>query len=482
MIGRTDDVDESGKEHSADMAEKTAIRGGDIIAHNGETHRLLRDGVLVYEGDTIIHVGKTYKGVVDKTINASGMLVIPGLVSTHSHLRGNEGYRMVIDGGRRDFMRSGFLNYCGNRPGGGPGFLATQDPVAAIRYALSASLRHGVTTIVELDSGLPDNGQSVVKLAGECGIRMYYSPSFTAGEYNFNEKGVLCHSWDEKRGLEGLERACEFIEKFDGSHDGRIHGMVVLNEFFSSTPELRKRTKRAAQKLGVGITTHFCEQLYEFHETVRKTGKTPVSVLEEEGFLGPEVILGHCKFVAGHSMTTYPWKGDLEAIAASGATVSHSPIAYSRRGSTFESFQRFLDHGITLSMGTDAHPHDVISEMQYAAIVCKIVEKDHLAANARDVFNAGTLGGAKAVMRDDLGKLSPGAKADIVLVDLDNLTIGPVLDPIRALIYTGTGDMVDTVIIGGHTVVKGRRLLVWDEAEVLKTVRASSKRVWDSFS
>lgn len=462
-------------------APRTLIRGGSIVAFDGEGHRMLEDGVLVFAGDRIVHVGPSFAGEVDVVIDAAGMLVMPGLISTHCHLRLNEGYRMVIDGGRRDFMRSGFLNYAGPKAGSSRGFVQDQDLDAAVSFALMSLLRFGVTTAVELDNGGHDRGETVARLAGECGIRLYYSPYVTAAQYRFRPDGILDQVWDEAAGFAGLAQAADFIDRHQGGSDGRVQGIVVLNEFFAATPALRREALALARAKGVRLTTHFSEQLYEFHEILRTFGGTPVEVAAREGFLGPDVILGHCLYVGGHSMTSYPHPDDLRILAESGATVSHSPVAYSRRGIAFESLQRFLDAGIGLSLGTDSMPLDLIREMNCAAVTCKIVERNHEAGRAADVFTAATLGGARALGRDDLGRLAPGAKADIVLVDMDNLAVGPILDPIRMLVHCGAGDMVDTVIVDGVTRVRGKRPLFWDETSVRRAARASAARIWSSF-
>jgi 5-methylthioadenosine/S-adenosylhomocysteine deaminase len=226
---------------------------------------------------------------------------------------------------------------------------------------------------------------------------------------------------------------------------------------------------------------HFSEQLSEFHETVRETGHTPVGLLMSEGFLGPQTLLAHCLYIAGHSAVAYPYGDDLALLARSRASVAHSPLAFSRRGSALESFQRYLDAGVNMALGTDTYPLDMFSEMRTASAVCKMVEKNHESAGALDVFNASNLGGARALGRDDLGRLAPRAKADIVLVDFRSLAIGPVPDPIRALVHLATPDMVDTVIVDGRVLMRGRRLLVCDESEVIGSARESAQRIWSHF-
>jgi cytosine/adenosine deaminase-related metal-dependent hydrolase len=137
------------------------------------------------------------------------------------------------------------------------------------------------------------------------------------------------------------------------------------------------------------------------------------------------------------------------------------------------SLSRYLAAGIPISLGTDTSPHDMIAEMRAAALLGKLTEGDARAATARQVFEAATLGGARALQRDDLGRLAPGAKADIVLVDLDRMHIGPVAahDPLIALVYCAHGDDVDTVIVDGVARVRGGEVLgvdleaLWQGAE-----------------
>jgi cytosine/adenosine deaminase-related metal-dependent hydrolase len=463
-------------------ARTTMIRGQWVVGFDGQDHRILSPGVVVYRGDRIIHVGRDWDGTAEEVIDRPNRLVMPGLISTHAHLRLNEGYRMVIDGGRRDFMRSGFTNYAGRKLAGGPGFQTPSEPDVAVRFCLTTHLLNGVTTILEMDNGAPDGGETVAGLIGTCGIRAWYAPNFTAADFRFSEDGRFLVEWDEAGGMKALEDACGFIARHGGTQDGRLTGILVLNEFHNSTPALRRATRDAATRLGLRITTHFCEQLFEFHDTVRRTGRTPAQLLADEGFLGPDVVLGHAVYVGGHSMTAWPWPGDIELIAASGASVSHNPVAYARRGKAFESIPKFLRAGVNLALGTDANPADIIGEMRMGAIMGKLAEHDPEAPAARDLFRMATLGGAKALGRDDLGRLAPGAKADIAVVDFDNATVGPVIDPIRSLVYFATGDMVERVVVDGRTVMADREILAWDKRDALAEARRVAAKVWAGFA
>lgn len=459
----------------------TKIRGGWIVAYDGNEHRILKDGVVVYRGDTIVHVGKSYDGAIDSEIDASQHLVIPGLVNTHAHAGAMAGDRMILDEGRWDVFRSGFMNYIPTRGRDGPSMAAFSDFETNTRFSLSSMLRYGSTTVVELGGEGSDSPGRMVDIAAELGVRFYSSPGFGGAHHYFDADGRHHTEWDEKAGLEGIERAVRFIEENDGKHGGMFKGILVPYEFWTSTPAMLKRTKEAARQLGCGITTHLAETLMEFHQTVRETGKTPIRYLYDMGFLGPEVILGHCIYIGGHSTTGYALADDMKLLGESGASVAHSPSVFGRRGVAMESFQRYLDHGVNMSIGTDSYPQDIVAELKLVSMLSKVADRRFETAKTRDVFNAATLGGAKALRRDDLGRLAAGAKADIVIANFQRLRIGPFLDPIKAFVHCGDGDLVDTVIVNGKTVVDCGRVVAWDEAKLLADIRTSSDEAWRHF-
>jgi 5-methylthioadenosine/S-adenosylhomocysteine deaminase len=275
----------------------TTVVGGAVVAFDGREHRLIDPGVVAYAGDTIVYVGHRFTAESTQVIDAAGMLVIPGQISTHAHVSAHEGSRLLIDGGRRDFFRSGFLNYVPTRPGR-PSFLNRQDARASLRFGMASLVRHGITTVVPFSPSGADGGQMMVDAAGEFGLRVYYSPLATGGRYHVDGEGRLEQVWDEAEGMRQLEVTEEYIAAHDGAHDGRFRGMVVIDELYFSTPLMRRRARALAEQLGTGLTLHCSEQLSEFHETVRRTGHTPVSLLDAEGCLGPRTVLAHCLYVA----------------------------------------------------------------------------------------------------------------------------------------------------------------------------------------
>ncbi|HMA82057.1 MAG TPA: amidohydrolase family protein, partial [Candidatus Binatia bacterium] len=133
-------------------------------------------------------------------------------------------------------------------------------------------------------------------------------------------------------------------------------------------------------------------------------------------------------------------------------------------------------------LGTDTYPLDIVAEMRYASLISRLVDRNASGARAADVFNAATIGGATAVGRSDLGRLAPGAKADVVILNLRTPRLGPMRDPINALVEYGSGADVETVIVDGEVVVdKGRSTRINDD-ELLAQAEAGAKRAWDNWA
>jgi len=147
-----------------------------------------------------------------------------------------------------------------------------------------------------------------------------------------------------------------------------------------------------------------------------------------------------------------------------------------------KAFSATLDAGINMALGTDTYPLDMFSEMRTASAVCKMVEKNHESAGAMDVFSASNLGGARALGRDDLGHLAPRAKADhrAGRLPVARYRAGARIRSARSC-TSRRRIWSTTVIVDGRTLVRGKRLLICDEQEVIDAARSSARRIWSHF-
>ncbi|MGH7825273.1 MAG: chlorohydrolase family protein [Candidatus Binatia bacterium] len=457
---------------------KTLIQGGYIVGFDGKEHEIIKDGVVVFQNDQIEFVGREYSQPVDRKIDAEGCLVSPGFIDTHFHSGINASDYILNDSTKTDFFAANYLAHGGpTREGAHAAHLKDVD--VGQRFSLIHVLKGGVTTTFEIGGpgGEPDR---YVDMIDQVGIRCATGPSYKNVSFFHDRAGRLEYDWDDPRGSEGLKKAVDFAKKHNRACNGRMTAMLFPGHVDSCTPALLKDTKKAAKDAGVRIQIHATINLFEFHTVMQRERCTPIGLLKKIGFLDPEVSLSHCIFVSGHSWLAYPYGDDLKIIADSGASVAYSPLKYLKLGILMESFDKYLKYGINMGIGTDTFPKDIISDMRYGALASRVAEKSFMAGHPRDLFNAVTLGGAKMLGRDDLGRLQKGAKADITIVNLRDTAFGAVRDPIRSLMETAVSRDVRTVIVDGETLVDNGKYIRLNEEDLLDKVQAKGEQVWDS--
>jgi 5-methylthioadenosine/S-adenosylhomocysteine deaminase len=457
---------------------KTLIQGGYVVGFDGKTHEIIKDGVVVFQNDRIEFVGKEYSHSVNKTIDAKSGLVSPGFIDTHFHSGINASDYILNDSTKTDFFAANYLAHGGpTRAGAHAAHLKDVD--VGQRFSLIHVLKSGVTTTFEI-GGPGGELQQYVDMVDQVGIRCATGPSYKNVSFFHDGEGRLEYDWNDERGRKGLESAVDFAKKFNGACNGRMTTMLFPGHVDSCTPQLLKDTKKAAKDAGLRVQIHATINLFEFHTVMQRERCTPIELLHKIGFLDPEVSLSHCIFISGHSWLAYPYGDDLKIIADSGASVAYSPLKYLKLGITMESFDEYLKAGINMGIGTDTFPKDIISDMRYAALASRVADKSFMSGHPRDVYNAVTLGGAKMLGRDDLGRLQKGAKADITIVNLRDVAFGAIRDPIRSLVETAVSRDVRTVIVDGETLVDNGKYLRLNEEEFLEKVQAKGEQVWAS--
>ncbi len=471
---------------------RTKIEATWIVGHEKGEHRLLRDGVLVYEDNKIVHLGLDFDGDVDHVIDAKGKLVCPGFVDTHVHSGHRASHRLITDTGRPMYYGQPFLEISVPKEGktvkGDPRYLkhgkAGADAALALNatFTVAEQLRNGVTTFIEFGSQLSVQ-EALLAEVTRLGTRAYLGPGYDCGRWVGDEKGRLKRVRNDQMGLDGLEVAMGFIEKYNGAADGRVRGILVPREVETSSRELLERTTKIADDTGLPMATHAAYSVIEFHDVVQEHMMTPVELLDEIGMLRPTLNIGHGNFISDNPNLNYAIKRDLKLMGDAGASVSHCPINIARRARSLNNWKKYQEAGVNMSIGSDTYPRDMIMNMRTASYMGKIMSDTYFAATAGEIFEAATLGGARSVGRDDLGMLAPGALADIIIIDFsgrNSLRYGPVRDPVKSLIDCGVGDDVDTVIVDGKVCMENGIIPDVDIPKLMADAQAAGEMVWES--
>src|ERR1700751_5850476 len=311
-------------------------------------------------------------------------------------------------------------------------------------------------------------------------MRGFLAPGYASARWYLENDFELKFAWDEARGRDGFATALALIDRAARYPCGRLSGVVSPMQIENCTAELLRDSRGAARERGIPFTVHIAQSVNEVQEMNRRHGKTPVQWAHEIGILGPDTILGHALFLDTHSWIRWWTRTDLALIADNGCSVAHCPTPFARYGQMMENFGNYLRAGVNMGLGTDTTPHNLVEEMRKAAVLARIEARDIETVTTSDLLYAATVGGAKALMRDDLGRIATGKKADLVLVDLSLPQMMPARDPLRSFVYHAADRAVRDVFVDGRQVVAESKVLTLDHADAAHRVYCAQQRMLEA--
>lgn len=450
---------------------RTWITADWVVGHKDGGHRLLRHGEVVFENGEILFVGHNFTGEVARRIDFGCALISPGLIDLDA-LSDLDTTILGIDHhpgwakGRvwpRSYVDAGPYEMYSEKQ------LAFQK-----RFAFAQLLVNGITTAAPIASLFYRQwGETVAEFdaaadaAGDLGLRVYLSPAYRSGGMVLEAPGRIVPVFDEQRGFQGLNDAIAYIERQSGRHGDLIRGMLAPDRVETSTLELLKRTDAAARDLGCKFRLHMAQGTMEVETVQQLHGSTAPVWLSEHGLLSERLIAPHA---------TNATDQDLDLYAQNGVSIVHCPLVSGRGGSILKSFSDCRSRGINIAMGTDTTPPDMLMNLLAGLITGRVADQAPDRLRCADLFDAATLGGAKALGRTELGHLSQGARADIAVFRLDDSCMAPSIDPITTIITGGSGKITQAVFVDGRLSMLDRKLAGFD----LIAARESAQAQFDS--
>jgi cytosine/adenosine deaminase-related metal-dependent hydrolase len=430
-------------------------------------HHYRRNVDILFDEQGIREIGRI-DGSADTVIDGSDFMVLPGFVNIHSHPS-------------MQAIGKGIVEELGNPKLFGSGLYDSKAPFrlhpdgypASQQVALCELLLSGVTTVLDIPMR-PYPGY--VEILGRSGMRVCAAPMFASARWYSENGHHVEYAWDVAEGERQFRAAMETIEEAEKHESGRLSGMVYPAQIDTCTPELIRDSHRIARETGRLWQIHAAQSAVEFYEMTRRHGVTPVRWLHDLGVLGPGSSVGHGLFIDTHSWVKWPTRDDLTILKETGTSVAHCPTPFARYGHVMESLGDYLAAGINVGLGTDCHPHDFVMEMAWAAILGRVAAGRLERLTTGQVFDAATLGGARALNRTDIGGLAPGMQSDIVLIDIRDPAMRPVRDPLRSMLYSAGSRVVRHVFIGGRQVVRDREVLTMDLESALIEVEKWQRR------
>ena len=427
------------------------IKGGTVVVMD-ESGTILEGGAVLVEGDRIsaLAAAGEPRPEAARVIDATGHLVIPGLVNAHGHAA-----MSLLRGLADDLPLMTWLNdyiFPAEAALVAPDFVYWGTLLSSVEM-----LRSGTTTFADMYYFRDDMARAAV----DAGIRAVTGPhviGFPTPDFATPEAS--------------LAGAAEFMERY------RDHPTVVpavaAHALYTTPLEAVEAAFRLAELYNAPFQIHAVEDPSEDVTAREVTGMGVIEALESIGALRPGTVLAHSIYLSDE---------DIERIAAGGAGIAHNPQSNMKLGvARAAPVAKALAAGIPVGLGTDGpasnNDLDMFDEMDAAAKLQKFMLGDPAALPAETVFRMATMGGARVLnLHDEIGSLEPGKRADIVLLDTRRPGLTPLYRVYSHLVYAARGSDVTTVIVNGRIVVRDREVLTVDEEEVMERARGFGDRV-----
>jgi atrazine chlorohydrolase/5-methylthioadenosine/S-adenosylhomocysteine deaminase/melamine deaminase len=457
------------------------VRGASVVTMDAG-RRVLAPGYVAVDGDTIVGVGPQAECPYERAgrvIDAAGKAVLPGFVNAHTHA-----IHILMRGGLSD-DRS-LYDWLFNVVLPGLQVYRRHDVELAARLYCLEALRSGVTTFVDNVEFPVDRwdmaADAAIGVYREAGLRVMFARMFydhtppeflpVVEAFEAKEPGVRHDPGEVEGTAEALARIERVMGRHHGTGDGRIQVWPSPGVAIFCTRAGLLGARDLARRYGTMVTLHLAESPHDRYQS----GLPSIEYLGNIGFLGPDVLAGHCVQADAN---------DLRVLKAFDVKVAHNPVSNLFLGSGIAPVAEMQAAGITVGLGTDDgncnNSVNIVADMKVAALAQKGRYQRATAITAGKVLEMATIDGARAVgLEDRIGSLEPGKKADLVLVDLARANMVPCHSVASALVYQADGTEVDTVVVDGRVLLEGRRAS-WlepdQERALLADAQAASERI-----
>ena len=431
----------------------------DLIVYNAivvtmdAAARVLPRGAVAIRGNEIVAV-ETAESIASsfsakETIDAEGQIVMPGLINTHGHAP------MVLYRGLADdlALMEWLQNYIF------PAEAKTVTPAfvrAGTRLAALEMIQSGTTTYADMYYFEEEIGR-VTREAGMRGVLGQTILQFPVA--------------DAKNAAEGLARTEAFLKEFAG--DELITPAIAPHAMYTNDAATLKSARAMADKYQAQVIIHLAETSDEAQNSQKQHKMSPTRYLESLNFWGPRTLAAHSVWLDD---------ADIQILAKRKVGVSHNPESNMKLASGTAKVPAMRAASINVGLGTDGaasnNDLDMFEAMRQAALLQKHATGDPRALPAKDALAMATIEGARALgMSDRVGSLEQGKRADLIVVSMAGARQTPMYDPISHLVYVARGEDVRTSIVNGKVLMRDRKMLTLNEADVIREANEIAKQV-----
>jgi cytosine/adenosine deaminase-related metal-dependent hydrolase len=450
------------------MTERIRFRAEWTLHEPGE---VVRDQPVLVEGDRIVAVGAEALAGPATELALPGQVLMPGLINLHTHaaagpLSRGVGEDYPLEAGMPFYLPMSKLYAIGNDPA------HREDRRTLVRWDLLTSVRTGTTTVLDHAS---TDAEGHLEAASRVGIRAWTGPSLPSDVEH--RLGRLDDAGRETRDLRAgaaaqqdeLSYVTDLYERFDGRDGDRIRVTLGPGGAHTTDLDVIRGIARFAAEVDRPVTTHLCQAPSELEITRSRYGMTPLEVFRSCGLDEVSVIAAH---------GTYLPESDWYLAASMPLTIAHCASRKSKEALT-SPLVEFVDAGIRVGLGSDGFNVDMFSELRTAAMLGKIRSGHTARPDSAAMLQMATSVNAKALGREDLGRIAPGQCADLIAVDVTAAVAGPSYDDIEQhLVHYTSGYDVTTSLVAGVLLMRDRTLLGVDWGAEAAAAKAAAERIW----
>lgn len=426
--------------------DKILIQNGLVLTMASDEPTPTLRSILI-EGNRIVRIGDISSTDDTMVINASGKVVMPGLINCHNHA-----YLSLLRGYCDDLR---LFEWLSEKMWPAEDKMNGEDVYWGTMLGSAEMIKSGTTTFADM-SFFMDEVASAVR---DSGIRAALC------------QGLLFHDDNVDRRINSTYK---LFSNWRDKADGRITTMVGPHAPQTCPPDKVKLAMELAKELDSAIHIHMAETTEEVEQIVSQYGKSPTKYLADLGLFDDfHVLLAHAVHLS---------PDDIGILRNLKGGISHNPVSNQKLGCGVAPVVELIKEGINVALGTDgaasALTLDLFEEMKAAAWLQKNHHFDPTAITAYQVLRMATINGARALgLTDEIGTIEVGKKADLILIDVEKPHLYPHNDLCALLAYSANGADVDTTIIDGKIVMQNRQLLTMDERLVLREAKRCSSRI-----
>ena len=430
----------------------------------------IKDNIIKCIGDSV-QIAKDYKA--KEVIDAKGKFILPGFINVHAHTAGGIGKGILS--GLRYYLEHGLAGYNGT--------ITKAASIASTKMHVLDALKHGTTTFCDNNKGMSD----VVFVLDEMGVRGRVSEMIREMPWDYGSKLDEIYTFDRKYAEEGIKGMYTLLDTYGTDVNDRISTMVSFQALDYNSEDLVKELIGVARDKKAMIHTHLAQSMFEVKQCEARYGMRPVAILDKLGILNSNTLAAHM---------VYNTPEENKIAARSGLNMAFCPNAFTRAGGISPAAQYVSENGI-VGIGSDECAYncgnpfvDMRSGLIRGNIDAKLAQVEAL--RMLKVLKMATIDAAKAIgLGDQVGSLEVGKKADVVIFNPNVINMMPVLlnplsNIVPTLVWSATGEEVETVICNGKIIVRDKVVLTADEegikAEVQKAAEKAALGAYEFYS